>query len=238
MTFFPLFGSLYWFTTWRQLFHFDLDRPVIDLSWKVAHGVLYTAQRLSSFGYDIPLSCFCSAPCEPLQHLVFDCLLAVSILSWFQSLLFCASPLPPSILVRHVLFGFSGDELRVVPRVFVYLLNVCKFCIWWARNDFRFRRVRPSAVDVVDRFKARLCFHLPLFFRRFSSDRRRRFLSVTGGLPFALKIKKTTVYKNIAISEMYIIYMYNCRKETKARWTHITYTIVAITFSFLHICLF
>ena len=173
--FFPLFGSLYWSATWRQLFLFDLDRPVIDLSWKVAHGVLYTAERLSSFGYDIPLSCFCSAPCESLQHLFFDCPLAVSVLSWLQSLLFCASPLSPSILVRHVLFGFSSDELRVVPRVFVYLLNVCKFCIWWARNDFRFRRVRPSAVDVMDRVKARLRFHLPLFFRRFSSERRRRF---------------------------------------------------------------
>ena len=74
------------------------------------------------------------------------------------------------------LFGFSSDELRVVPRVFVCLLNVCKFCIWWARNDFRFRSVRPSAIDVMDRVKARLRFHLPLFFRRFSSDRRRRFI--------------------------------------------------------------
>ena len=70
--FFPIFGSLYWSVTWRQLSFFDLDRPVIDLSWKVAHGVLYTAERLSSFGYDIPLSCFCSAPCESLQHLFFD----------------------------------------------------------------------------------------------------------------------------------------------------------------------
>ena len=130
---------------------------------------------LSSFGYDIPFSCFCSASCESLQHLFFDCPLAVSVLSWLQSLLFCASPLSPSILARHVLFGFSSDELRVVPRVFVYLLNVCKFCILWARNDFRFRRIRPSAVDVMDRVNSRLRFHLPLFFRRFSSDRRRRF---------------------------------------------------------------
>ena len=99
----------------------------------------------------------------------------VSVLSWLQSLLFCASPLSPSILVCHVLFGFSDDELHVVPRVFVYLLNVCKFCIWWARNDFRFSRVCPSSVDVMDRVKARLRFHLPLFLRRFSSNRRRRF---------------------------------------------------------------
>ena len=50
--FFPLFGSLYWSWTWRQLFFFDLDRPVIDLAWKVSHGVLYMAERLASFGYD------------------------------------------------------------------------------------------------------------------------------------------------------------------------------------------
>ena len=141
----------------------------------MAHGDIYTAECLSSFGYDIPLSCFCSAPCESLQDLFFDCPLAVSVLSLLQSLLFCASLLFPSILVRRVLFGFSSDEFRVVPRVFVYLLNVRKFSIWWARNDFCFRCVRPSAVDVMDRVKARLRFHLPLFFRRFSSDRRRRF---------------------------------------------------------------
>ena len=46
------FGQLYWSSTWRQLSFFDLDRPVIDLSWKIAHGVLYTAERLGSFGYD------------------------------------------------------------------------------------------------------------------------------------------------------------------------------------------
>lgn len=27
------FGQLYWSTTWRQLFFFDIDRPVVDLSW-------------------------------------------------------------------------------------------------------------------------------------------------------------------------------------------------------------
>ena len=32
-----------------------------------------------------------------------------------------------------------------------------------------------SAVDVMDRVKARLRFHLPLFFRHFSSDHRRHF---------------------------------------------------------------
>ena len=57
--FFPVFGALYWPSTWRQLFLFDIDRTVIDLSWKIAHGVLYTAQRLSSFGYDLSTASLC-----------------------------------------------------------------------------------------------------------------------------------------------------------------------------------
>ena len=44
--FLPLYGVIYWPTTWRELFFFDLDRTVIDLCWKIAHGVLFTADRL------------------------------------------------------------------------------------------------------------------------------------------------------------------------------------------------
>ena len=52
--FFPQFGPSSWSCTWRQLFFFDLDRQVIDLTWKVAHGVFFTARRLVSFGYSVP----------------------------------------------------------------------------------------------------------------------------------------------------------------------------------------
>ena len=46
----PTFSALYWPSTWRQ-FHFaNFDRSVLDFSWKVAHGVVLTAQRLISFG--------------------------------------------------------------------------------------------------------------------------------------------------------------------------------------------
>lgn len=125
------------------------------MAWKVSHGVLYTA--------DLSATCFCSAPMESIQHLFFYCPLAVSVLTWLQSLMFLASPLCPTILLRHVLF--------VVPRIFCYLLNICKFCIWVARNDFRFRGKRPSAVDVMEGVRSRVRFHLPLFFRRFRCDR-------------------------------------------------------------------
>ena len=173
--FLPSFGPLYWPSTWRQLFFFDMDRQVIDLSWKVAHGVLYTADRLSSFGYAIPTACFCGHASESLDHLFFSCPLAVSVLSWLSSLLFLSSPSFGPVLLRHVRFGFSEDELLCVPRFFVYALNVCKFSIWVARNDFRFRDVQPGAVAVLERVKSRIRFHLPLFFRRFKSSRRRRY---------------------------------------------------------------
>lgn len=90
----------------------------------------YTAQRLVSFGLSVPLSCFCGSQLESLEHLFFSCPFAQSLLSWVQSLTFNFSHMCPVILCRHVLFGFSPDELRVTPRIFVYLLNVCKFVIW------------------------------------------------------------------------------------------------------------
>lgn len=173
--FLPTFGVLYWSTTWRELFFFDTDRQVIDLSWKIAHGVLYTAARLASFGYDFNTSCFCSPVSETLEHLFFHCPLAYSVLSWLQSLMFVSSPLAPSLVCRHALFGFNSDELAVVPRVFVYILNVCKFFIWHARNDFRFRDVRPGAASVIENVKTRVRFHLPIHFKRFVSSRKRRY---------------------------------------------------------------
>ena len=169
------FGPLDWPATWRSLSFFDVDRHVIDLNWKVAHGVLYTAQRLASFGLSVPLACFCGPTIESLDHLFYYCPLAQSVLSWLQSLLFSFSFMCPALLVRHVRFGFSSDELCVTPRVFVYLLNLCKFYIWQSRNDFRFRNIPPGAVDVIAKVRARLKCHLPIFFKRFQSSRRRRY---------------------------------------------------------------
>ena len=77
----PVYGDLHWPTAWRSLSFFDIDRQVIDLNWKIAHGVLLTAQRLVRFGLSVPLSCFCGSPVESLEHLFFSCPLAQSVLS-------------------------------------------------------------------------------------------------------------------------------------------------------------
>ena len=91
--------------------------------------------------------------------------------------MFLSSPLAPSLVCRHALFGFNSDELLAVPRIFVYMLKVCKFFIWQAQNDFRFRDVRPGAASVIENVKTRVRFHLPLHFKRFAviSSRRRRY---------------------------------------------------------------
>lgn len=169
--FLPHYGALYWSTTWRQLYFCPLDRPVIDLAWQVAHGVLYTADRLISFGYALDPNC---APETP-SHLFFECALAQSVLGWIQSLMFRVPIQCPALSCHHVLFGFSSSELCVVPRVFVYLLNLARYFLWRARNDHRFRDVRPGAVPVMEVLKARAKCHLSLLFKCFKSPRRRRY---------------------------------------------------------------
>ena len=153
----------------------SLDRPVIDLCWCVSHGVLYTAERLVGFGYNMVPNCLCGHPLETLHHLFLLCPLAQSGISWVQSLLFRAAPLAPTLTIRHILFGFSNDELLIVPMVFVYLLNVLKFQIWVMRNNHRYRQVPPGAVGLIAATKSRLRFYLPRLAKRFLSSRRRRY---------------------------------------------------------------
>ena len=94
------------------------DSP-IDLSWKVVHGVLYTADHLIGFGYAIDANCFCSTALETPSHLFFPCPLAQSALSWLHALMFSYSSSCPSLVCRHVLFGFAARELRSLPKVFI-----------------------------------------------------------------------------------------------------------------------
>ena len=73
----PFFVTLYWPSTWKQVHIMSLDRPVIDLCWRVSHGVLYTAERLVGFGYNIVPNCICGHLLETLYHLFFFWCLAV-----------------------------------------------------------------------------------------------------------------------------------------------------------------
>ena len=85
------------------------------------------------------------------------------------------SALVPSLAYRHVLLGFNRDEFLCVPCIFVYMVNVCTFFLWQARNDYRFRDNAPIAADVLAKVRVRVRFYFPLFFKRFLSARLRRF---------------------------------------------------------------
>ena len=144
-------------------------RPALEVGTRcavhgAAPGILWTASSPCLFlwsDHQISRSPLLLLPVSP------KCSVVVAIVV-VQFLLMC-----PALLVRRVHFGFSLDELCVTPRVFVYLLNLCKFYIWQSRKDFRFRNVPPGAVDVIAKVKARLKCHLPIFFKRFQSSRRR-----------------------------------------------------------------
>ena len=65
----------------------------------------------------------------------------------------------------------------------VQMINVWKFIIWLSRNDFRFRNLQPSFVDVIESVKSRVRFYLSIFGARFPSSHRRArglFASLVG----------------------------------------------------------
>ena len=151
---------------------------MIEISWQIAHRVPRTGHRLvSTFGMShIPIACLCYPwSVETLDQLFFSCPLAQAVLSWLQSLLFRCSALIPPLMCRHVLFGFNSEELRVVPPGFAYMLNVSKYFLRSARNDYRFWDIAPCSCTVCAQVCARVRFHLPLLFKRFRSSRRRRY---------------------------------------------------------------
>ena len=166
----PQFGSLYWESTWKQLSFSTFNRAAIDLSWKVAHGVPFTLDRLRSFGFTNLKNCFCGSPSESLEHLFFSCPLAQSLLGWVSVLFYSAEPRCPSLLPRHMLFGFDSSELSVIPKVFVLILVLLKWIIWLNRNDFHFCDKRPCVANCLASLRANLRFCVGCHFRRLSSE--------------------------------------------------------------------
>ena len=51
------------------------------------------------------------------------------VFAWVRCLLVLAVPSAPSLCLRHVLFGFDTAEFTVIPRVFVYLIDLAKHSI-------------------------------------------------------------------------------------------------------------
>ena len=137
-----------------------LDWKSLDLRWKIAHGVLYTAHRLLLFGlFDVPLACFCGHPAETLEHLFFHCPLAQNGLDWIQFFCFCPLHWSLTFLFATFFFCFKDDVLLWVPRVFCYLLSLLKSCLFSNFvSVYRFESKPPCAFGLIASIKSRLFF--------------------------------------------------------------------------------
>ena len=158
----PQYGDLHWPQTWAQIHLQSMDRSVVDLNWRIAHGVLYTATRLAhSFGMaKIDPSCHCQFGDEILEHLFFDCSYAQLLLGWVYFLFLTCDERAQRFTAAELLFCFSAAKRKRVPDVIVWLLNVVKHALWVARNDFRFRRVRRTEAQCLQAVISRTKFLL------------------------------------------------------------------------------
>lgn len=141
-------------------------------TWSLA---LYSAERLSSFGYDVSTTCFCGYHMQSSEYLSFRGL-STKVTSTSCNL--CSSALLlwlPLVTVRHMLFGFSGDEILCVLRVFCYLLNRHIVSSWFGVSvmtipSAQYRQVLLGSWPSSNPGPT----YLPLFFKRFLPHCRRR----------------------------------------------------------------
>ncbi|CAB4034137.1 Hypothetical predicted protein [Paramuricea clavata] len=157
----PTYSPLYWSQSWDQVHLTTLDRPVVDVNWKIAHSVLYTASRLvNSFGMaNINVLCHCRADEESLEHLFFECAYARILVGWvFVLMVVC--PSAPPFTVEELLFGVNTNRCRNVPKIILWMLQVVKHHLWVARCDFRFCGVLRTEAECLKAMIARLKFLL------------------------------------------------------------------------------
>lgn len=162
---------------------------------KISSLCLLTARRpispgRSLMGYFIALSI-----CPPLvMPSILPVLVALPRNPWSIFSFTALSPLVVStgsnlffsmLFLMLLLFLFVTSSLTLVrmnwwpchPSYLCCLLQVLKFCVWHQRNDFRFRSVRPSAPGLFASINSRVHFHLPLYYKRFTSAPRGRYFT-------------------------------------------------------------
>jgi hypothetical protein len=160
--FLPAYGPLYWPQTWDQVHLTSLDRPVVDVNWKIAHGVLYTAFRLvNNFGMaNIDVMCHCQADEETPEHLFFECIYARILVGWVYFNLMVVHSAATSFTVEELLFGINQRQRRNVPHIISWMLQVVKHHLWVARCDFRFRGQLRTEAECLKALIARIKFLL------------------------------------------------------------------------------
>ena len=107
--FLPSDGQLYWTHTLASIHQCCFTRTALDISWKIAHVVLTTVDRLLKFKTQMHFKCVCGQ-LETTIHLLLECVDYNIVIQWFCRVLSDYLKTPFSLQPRHVLFGFGPRE--------------------------------------------------------------------------------------------------------------------------------
>lgn len=144
-----------WSTVWSNLNLWRFIRPVRDTNWLIAHGVLYTADRLIRFGMQVDPSCHCGAE-ESAVHLFTRCPVARRIFAWYQSVVKLVIPSSVRPSPSQLLVGY--DRAMTIPPVFPCLLGIIRHRLWIARNGFRLDQTPVVYQSILSAVKSSLRF--------------------------------------------------------------------------------
>ena len=156
-----------WSATWDSIHLCKYICSTLDTVWKIAHGVLPTADRLVRFGMDIPISCFCGHP-ETLDHLFFHCPLASRLWFWFSTMAHHYRTDFPRLTNTVIRFGFPRSA--AVPKGFQILSHIIKHQLWNHRNRVRFDSTGISSKTVLESVKNQFRFTLRIQKKHTSSS--------------------------------------------------------------------
>ena len=155
-------GISSWSLVWSSIHRCKFIRWTLDTAWKIAHGVIPTADRLIHFRMNVSPRCFCQEN-ESLEHLFHSCAITSQVLIWFSNILFSYRHNAPLVSIRHVLVGF--ERALAIPVGFQVLLHIIKHHIWLHRNSIRFDLSRPDSILLLNHIKTTFKFALRVQFR-------------------------------------------------------------------------
>ena len=156
-----------WHSVWRNLQLWRYVREVRDTNWKIAHGILPTADRLLRYNSTTDPCCHCGQH-ESLVHLLVECPLAKQLFAWYQTLVRRASPQQHRLTTSEIMVGY--DSSIALPPVFPCLLGLIRHRIWIARNGWRFDQSPVEYRSVLAHVSSSLRFVLSVFHRRCPRD--------------------------------------------------------------------
>ena len=109
---------------------------------------------------NIDVMCHCRADEETLEHLFFECRYARLLVAWVYFNLLQYDARATNFTVKELLFGFSRERRKSIPKVIVWMLQVVKHRLWVARCDFRYRNTLPTEAECLKVVIARVKFLL------------------------------------------------------------------------------